>query len=224
MGGYHHVSEEHLEHFKWCPSLTRAVEKESLHCFCEAIIYGAMAIIGGCVAYLEFIGARMAHAVSPAADAVHLANDTLSDIVALVIVIVSNVTRAIENKIRRYGAYVQIFLLFVVVIFISFEIREKFLYPSDIRAGIMILVGLLAIIGNGARLLLLNLKKGSWNITRFIQDKHVRTDFYYSIGVVVAGALIYLTSWVWWDTIVAIIILLLIVKMIFVSIKETRIM
>ena len=86
----------------------------------------------------------------------------------------------------------------------------------------MILVGFLAILGNGARLFLLNLKKGSWNITRFIQDKHVRTDFYYSIGVVVAGVLIYLTGWVWWDIVTAVIILAVILKMIFVSIKELR--
>lgn len=208
----------HFNHFRWCPSQEK--ERGARKCLCEATIYAVVALIGGVIAALEFWGAHIAEAVSPKADAFHGANDTASNLVAIAVVVFATLaTREMARTVRRYGAYAQIALLVLAAVFIAVEIVQKILSPNAPDALMMIAIGALTALGNGAGLSVLNMSRGEWTINRRIQDRHVRIDLYYSIGVAGAGVLILITGWLWWDAFVAALIFLVLCRMIILLLR-----
>ena len=187
-----------LGHFRWCP--TQSARGKG-RCWCEAAVYAAMAIIGGMTAAFEFWGAHVAEAVSPKTDALHGANDTIGDLLAVCIAFfVAYAVRATTaKKVRHYGAYGQIALLALAAALVAKEIAEKILAPHLPDAPVMIAVGIVAVLGGRARLFVLHLYRGKLTSTWRNQHRHTRSDFYYSIGVVIAGTLTFATGWAWWD-------------------------
>jgi len=199
----HEHSNGHPDHFRWCPDRGRKIDIRA--CLCDTAIYGGMGILGGITAYAEYTLGEIAQAASPRADALHVAGDTASDlavfIVSILAVIIARTARSAssEKRVWRVGAYVQAALLAVAAIFIGNEFVEKILNPQEVNPWIIVGAGLVGVIGNGIRLAILHLKAGRWNINRFIQDRHVRTDLYYSALVSGAGMLILTTGWHWVD-------------------------
>lgn len=92
---------------------------------------------------------------------------------------------------------------------IAYESINKLMHPSIVNEKIVILVAFIGIIINsGSALLFLRGRKEDLNIKGAYL--HLASDALISIGVVVAGILIYYTKWYWIDPIVGLFIIIVI--------------
>jgi len=96
---------------------------------------------------------------------------------------------------------------------IGMEAHEQWRNPETIDPLVMIAGGAIGITANGIRFAILHLKHGGWNVNRIINDKHVRSDLAYSVGVLVAGVLILASGEIWIDLAATLLILVFMARM-----------
>ena len=110
--------------------------------------------------------------------------------------------------------------LLAVVVFVFAEAVKRLLHPAEISAGIMFVVALVALVGNGIATRLL--EKGSHdNLNLKSAWLHSMQDALFSLGVVVGAVAIHYTHWLIIDPLISIFLSLYLFKEVYALISQT---
>jgi cobalt-zinc-cadmium efflux system protein len=159
---------------------------------------------------IEVIGGFWTHSLALLSDAAHVLMDLFSLGLSLIALILSS--RPASGK-RTYGWHrAEVFAalfngtsLFLVSLWIMYETVMRLKVPHEIKSIEMIVIAVFGLVGN--LIVLFALKEHSHrDVNMRSAFLHVLGDFLSSIGVVVAGVIIYFTHWLYTDHIVAFII------------------
>ncbi|AEE14425.1 cation diffusion facilitator family transporter [Thermodesulfobium narugense DSM 14796] len=177
------------------------------------------------IAFFEIIGGIFSGSVSLFSDAMHNFSDGIS-------VFISYIALKVQNKkndekrtfgYKRSGivsAFINSLALILISLFIFKEAYEKFLHPSNINSSVIISVAFLAIFANSLGVFLLY--KGSKEDMNIKSSYlHLLGDTLSSIGVVVAGVLIFFFHINWVDPLIGALISLYILKESFDILKRS---
>ena len=97
-------------------------------------------------------------------------------------------------------------LLYVALGFILWETIDHFRHPAPVNGrAVMLLAGLGILINGGTALLFRAGQRADANVRGAYL--HMATDALVSAGVVVGGAVVYLTGWVWLDPVISLVLL-----------------
>ena len=102
-------------------------------------------------------------------------------------------------------------ILLITIGILGFESVNRLLHPRPVEGGIVAIVSGLGIIINFASALLFFRNK-EHDLNTKGAYLHLMTDAMVSLGVVVAGVIIYFTHWYWIDGAISIIVLLIILS------------
>lgn len=159
---------------------------------------------------LQVVSGLAAHSVALLADAVH----NLGDVLGLLIAWGAAWLTARAPTVRRtYGwgrssilaALVNAVVLLLGSGAIGIEALQRLAAPTPVGTGIVMAVAAIGIVVNGGTaLLFMRGRKGDLNVRgAFV---HMASDALVSFGVVLAGALIQLTGWLWLDPVTSLVI------------------
>lgn len=158
-------------------------------------------------------------------DAAHMFTDSAALGIALAAV---RVARKPADQFRTYGyhrfeilaATFNALLLFGVAIYILYEAWQRFRSPLEVQSVGMMVVACLGLVINFISIRLLSSgKENSLNLKGAYLE--VWSDLIGSIGVILGGIIIYLTGWVWVDTLVAVAIGLWVLPRTWILLKES---
>lgn len=195
-------------HFKWCPSQK---EGRFTTCLCQIAIYLVLALVGGIAAYVEYQLGVFGSAHAPRGDAWHLAGDTAGSVVAGVVAAVATTIRRIHDRVRIIGGYIQAMFLVAAAVAIGFEVVESVHDDSVPNAMLMVMAGLVGVVGNLLRLMIIHINKGGWDLNRLGEWFHIFVDLAGSVVVVGAGLVIMKTGLGGWDVAATPVIFVLVV-------------
>ena len=158
--------------------------------------------------FIEIIGGYISGSLALVSDAGHMFSDLLSLILSLGAMILA--TR-VATKEKTYGlhrteifaAFINSLLLIAISGVIIWEAYQRFLDPSPIQGGIMLIVAVLGFLANLAIMIMLH---GSHDLNMRSAFLHVLGDMLSSLAVIGAAVLIYLTGQVLIDPILSVII------------------
>lgn len=164
---------------------------------------------------VEFVYGVLANSMALVADAGH----NLSDVLSLAIAWIASVLAGRPPSLRyTYGlrgssivaALFNAVLLLVAVGAVAWEAILRLFHPEPVASGTVIIVAAVGIAINGATAwLFASGRKGDLNIRgAFV---HMVADAAVSAGVVVAGAVMLLTGWLWLDPLTSLVVVGLIV-------------
>lgn len=155
---------------------------------------------------VELIGGLVSHSLALLSDAGHV----LTDIFALGLAwfAVSQANRPADAR-RSYGyhrvsilaALVNSVTLIVIVLVIGFEAIRRLANPEPVQGGIVVVAALIGIAINA--FVVFGLRKEARNLNVRAALLHVVGDIGASVGVVVAGAVILLTGWIYIDSLIS---------------------
>jgi cobalt-zinc-cadmium efflux system protein len=145
------------------------------------------------------------------ADAAHQAVDALGLITALIAV---NVARRPASQHWSYGlgkadalgGFVSALLLIGSVAWITIESVRRLIEPEPVEGGGVIVIGLVAIIVNGAGVVLVGHGHGDEAMSMRAARLHLLTDLAGSVVVVVAGLLLVATDLAWIDPVASLLV------------------
>ena len=145
------------------------------------------------------------------ADAAHQAVDALGLITALIAV---NVARRPASKHWSYGlgkadalgGFVSALLLIGSVVWITAESIRRLIEPEPVEGGGVIVIGLVAIVVNGAGVLLVGHGHGDEAMSMRAARLHLLTDLAGSVVVVIAGLLLVATDLAWIDPVASLLV------------------
>ncbi len=164
---------------------------------------------------IEVVGGLLAGSLLLLADAAHLAADAGGIALSLFAVVLAGrpATTARTFGLARaeiLAALVNAVLLLVLAVFVLVEAARRLASPGEVRPGLMVLVGLVAIVGNGASLLLLRRgQASSLNVRGAYLE--VLSDLLGAVAVVVAAVVIAVTGFQRADPLASMVIAVLIV-------------
>lgn len=190
MSVYH--SHEHHDH----SSHAHIPQDKKILALSFAIITGFMVV--------EFIGGYWFNSLALMADAGHMANDSLSLLLALLALFLS------AQK-QRYIALLNSGSLIVVALMILVEAIQRWQNPIEMMALPMLGVASLGLLVNlFVAKMMLNSDHDNLNIKAAYL--HVLTDLFGSIIVILSGLNAYLLGWLWVDPLASMILSVLVLK------------
>jgi cobalt-zinc-cadmium efflux system protein len=164
---------------------------------------------------IEVVFAIMAHSASLLADAAH----NLGDVLGLIFAWIASwlLTRKAKEKysygykrMTIYASLSNALILFATGGIILVEAIQRLLHPAPVTELIVMMVAAVGILVNGGTaLLFIKGDKKDLNIKGAFL--HLAYDALISVGVVIAGCIIYFTNWYWVDPVAALIIVVLMV-------------
>jgi cobalt-zinc-cadmium efflux system protein len=187
-------------------------------------LFFAIVINGGIVVF-EMIFGLMIQSMALISDAVH----NLSDIVHMLFSYwAEKVARRPATSAKTYGyrkiefiaAFVNSIGLSVVIAFIFWESLRRLASPAEIPGREMLLVAVVAFLGNGAATLLLQ-KISARNINMKSAWLHSLQDALFSLGVIVGALMIMLFGWRLVDPFLSLAICLVIAREIVKIVRQT---
>jgi cobalt-zinc-cadmium efflux system protein len=110
--------------------------------------------------------------------------------------------------------------LVLIALWIFYEAYLRLMASPEVKSGVLIVVGLIAVVVNLATALLV-LRGSEKDLNLRSSFVHLMGDVLSSVGAVVAGVIIYLTNWNWLDPLVSVFIGLLILWNAWGILKET---
>lgn len=172
-------------------------------------------IANGLFVICQIIFANIANSTSLLADAVHNLGDVLSLILAW---IAQGLLKRTPTEQTTYGmkktsilaALTNGILLVFTCGIIATEAMYKFITPSTVNAGYVMIVAAIGIVVNGATAALFLRGSGDLNIRAAFL--HLMYDALVSVGVVLSAALLYWTGWLWIDPLIGLLIAAIILK------------
>jgi cobalt-zinc-cadmium efflux system protein len=158
------------------------------------------------VLLVELAGGLLSHSLALLSDAGHVLTDVFA--LGLAWFAFEQAQRPADRK-RTYGyqrvtilaALLNAVTLIVIVLAIAFEAVRRLMAPQEVHGGIVIVSALAGIAINGVVILALRGETKSLNIRAAFL--HVAGDIGASVGVVIAGAVILLTGWLYIDPILS---------------------
>ena len=182
----------------------------------------AMVINGGIVVFEMFFG-LMIQSMALNSDAVH----NLSDIAAMIFSYwAEKVSRRPANELKTYGyrkiefiaAFVNSIVLSVVIAFVFWETLKRFTAPLEIPGKEMLLVAVVAFVGNGAATLLQKISARNFNMKS--AWLHSLQDALFSLGVIVGALLIMFFGWRLVDPLISLAICIVIAREIYKIVRQ----
>jgi cobalt-zinc-cadmium efflux system protein len=165
------------------------------------------------VLLIELAGGLLSHSLALLSDAGHVLTDVFA--LGLAWFAVEQSKRPADKR-RSYGyhrvsilaAFVNAITLIVIVLAIAFEAVRRLINPEQVQGGLVIATALVAIAVNA--FVLLTLRGQGANLNIRAATLHVTGDVAASAGVVIAGAVILLTGWLYIDPLLSLAIAALI--------------
>lgn len=179
----------------------------------KAFVIG-LALNGGFV-IIEAVCGFLTHSLALLADAGHNLSDVLGLLLALGAILLSQrpPTQRYTYGLRRssiLAALLNAIFLLVAMGGIAWEAIRRFSNPNSVPAGIVIGVALVGVIINTlTALLFFSGQKHNLNIRGAFL--HMAADAMVSLGVVLSGIAILTTGWLWFDPVVSLIIVIVVV-------------
>jgi cobalt-zinc-cadmium efflux system protein len=176
------------------------------------------------VLVVEFVGGLLSHSLALLSDAGHVLTDVFA--LGLAWFAVAQASRPADQR-RSYGyhrvsilaALVNSIVLIGIVIAIGYEALRRLANPEPVHGGIVIVAALVGIAINAYVAFGLRGDTRSLNLRAALL--HVTGDIGASVGVVVAGAVILLTGWLYIDPLLSIAIAVLIAYGAWRIVRET---
>jgi cobalt-zinc-cadmium efflux system protein len=173
---------------------------------------------------VELAGGLLSHSLALLSDAGHVLTDVFA--LGLAWFAVEQANRPADKR-RSYGyhrvsilaALVNSIVLIGIVIAIGYEALRRLANPEPVQGGIVIIAALLGIAIN--LYVAFGLRGDSHNLNMRAALLHVTGDIGASIGVVLAGAVILLTGWLYIDPLLSIAIAVLIAYGAWRIVRET---
>jgi len=165
---------------------------------------------------VELVGGFAANSLALLSDAGHMLTDAMALVLALLATIFA--ARPATEK-RTYGFYrLEILsalfngaLLTLISLYIFYEAYQRFLHPSPVQSGVMLMVATIGLLANvGAAVILVGSSKENLNVRAAFL--HVLSDLGSSVGVIIGGVIIKFTSWYYVDPMLGVLIGLLILR------------
>ncbi|MFW2094699.1 cation diffusion facilitator family transporter [Acinetobacter sp. ULE_I057] len=159
---------------------------------------------------VEVIAGFITQSLALLSDAAHMFTDAAALAIALVAIKIGKLPA--DDK-RTFGyqrfeilaALFNAMMLFVVAIYILYEAYRRFSQPPEIQSVGMMIVAVVGLVINLISMkILFSSSKESLNIKGAYLE--VLSDALGSVGVIIGGAIIYFTGWMWVDTIIAVLI------------------
>ena len=158
------------------------------------------------VLVIELAGGVLSHSLALLSDAGHVLTDVFA--LGLAWFAVEQSKRPADQR-RTYGyhrvgilaALLNAVTLIVIVLAIGFEAVRRIMDPAPIQGGVVIATALVAIAINA--FVILTLRGDGVNLNLRAAMLHVTGDVAASAGVVIAGAVILLTGWLYIDPILS---------------------
>jgi cobalt-zinc-cadmium efflux system protein len=181
-------------------------------------------VLTAVILVVELAGGLLSHSLALLSDAGHVLTDVFA--LGLAWFAIEQSKRPADRR-RSYGyqrvsilaALVNAVTLIVIVLAIGFEAIRRLMAPEPVQGGIVIVSALIGIAVNSYVILGLRGETQSLNIRAAFL--HVAGDIGASIGVVVAGAVILLTGWLYIDPLLSIGIAVLIAYGAWGIVRET---
>jgi cobalt-zinc-cadmium efflux system protein len=176
------------------------------------------------VLLIELAGGLLSHSLALLSDAGHVLTDVFA--LGLAWFAVEQSKRPADRR-RSYGyqrvsilaAFVNAITLIVIVLAIGFEAVRRLINPEQVQGGLVIGTALVGIAINAFVLLTLRGHAASLNLRA--ATLHVTGDVAASAGVVIAGAVILLTGWLYIDPLLSLAIAALIAYGAWGIVRET---
>lgn len=173
---------------------------------------------------VELAGGLLSHSLALLSDAGHVLTDVFA--LGLAWFAVAQANRPADKR-RSYGyhrvsilaALMNSIVLIGIVIAIGYEALRRLANPEPVQGGIVIIAALLGIAINAY--VAFGLRGDSHNLNMRAALLHVTSDIGASIGVVLAGAVILLTGWLYIDPLLSIAIAVLIAYGAWRIVRET---
>lgn len=164
----------------------------------------------------EVVGGVVSGSLSLISDALHNFSDGVSFVISYFAI---KIAEKNKDKKRTYGykrstilaALVNSSVLIIISLFLFKEAYGKFISPQEIRGGIVIWVALIGLIANFVGMILLK-KSSDGDMNLKSSYLHLLSDTLSSVGVIIAGILIYFFKIYWVDPVLTILIGLYIIK------------
>ena len=159
---------------------------------------------------IEVIAGFMTQSLALLSDAAHMFTDAAALAIALVAIKIGKLPA--DDK-RTFGyqrfeilaALFNAMMLFMVAIYILFEAYQRFNHPPEIQSMGMMIVAVIGLIINLISMkILFSSAQDSLNVKGAYLE--VLSDAIGSVGVIIGGAIIYFTGWMWIDTLIAVLI------------------
>lgn len=133
-----------------------------------------------------------------------------------------------NNKYKTYGykraeiliALFNSLVLLAVVAYILFEATQRFFNPAEITGSAMIVMAMIALVGNGIATFMLE-KDAHKDLNMNSAWLHSLQDALFSLGVVVGAVLIYFFHWYIIDPIISILLASYVLKEVYELIEQT---
>jgi cobalt-zinc-cadmium efflux system protein len=182
-------------------------------------------VINGVIVVFELIFGLLIQSMALISDAVH----NLSDIAAMSFAYwAEKISRRPANERKTYGylkfefiaAFVNSFVLSVVIAFVFWESVQRLMTPAEIPGKTMLWVAVIAFIGNSVATLLLKKISGqNFNIrTAWL---HSLQDALFSLGVIIGALLITFFGWFFIDPLISMVICVFIAREIYKIVRHT---
>lgn len=159
---------------------------------------------------IEVIAGFITQSLALLSDAAHMFTDAAALGIALAALKIGQ--KSADNK-RMFGyqrfevlaALFNALMLFVVAIYILFEAYQRFTQPPDIQSVGMLIVACAGLLINLISMRIL-FSSAQDNLNMKGAYLEVLSDALGSVGVIIGAIVIYLTGWMWVDTVIAVLI------------------
>jgi cobalt-zinc-cadmium efflux system protein len=160
----------------------------------------------------QVIGGLLSGSLALLSDALHNFSDVISLVVSYV---ASKLSRQKASIHRTFGykraeilaAFINASTLVIVAVLLIIEAVKRFKNPEEIESNLVIWLSLIAIIGNGASVLLLK-KDANSNLNMRSAYLHLLTDMMASVAVLIGGLLMKYYQLFWVDSVLTFLIAL----------------
>lgn len=159
---------------------------------------------------VEVIAGFITQSLALLSDAAHMFTDAAALAIALVAIKIGKLPADDKRTFgyQRFEILAALFnasMLFVVAMYILYEAYQRFSHPPEIQSMGMMIVAVIGLIINLISMkILFSSSQESLNVKGAYLE--VLSDAVGSIGVIIGGAVIYFTGWMWVDTVIAVLI------------------
>ena len=169
----------------------------------KKILRTSLAIIGSYM-IIEFLGGYYFNSLALMADAGHMANDSLSLLLALIALF-------LNTQQQKWAALLNGASLIVVAVWILVEATERWQYPTTMLALPMLGVAITGLLVN-IFVAWLMMKGDHENLNIKAAYLHVLADLFGSLVAIIAGLSAWLLNWQWVDLVASSILSLLVLR------------
>ena len=159
---------------------------------------------------LEVVGGLLSHSLALLSDAGHMLTDALAVFLSYFAVVWSKKPPTPQRTFGYHRLEILISLvngltLIAVSIVIIYEAIHRFFYPEQVKAGLLLAVATVGLIGNIAGVFLLR-RESELSLNVRGTFLHLLGDALSSVGVIIGGLIIAFTGWTVVDAIISILI------------------